>query len=98
MLRDGIDQYHALLTDNHIFVKRTAGVGVLSRDMALANQIDPNTGMNAWLRTGQCYDMKGQRAKAAQAFKQAVAGAPDSDAGKEARKYLTSPYRRPANQ
>lgn len=70
----------------------------LSQVTPRANQIDPNTGMNAWLRTGQCYDMKGQRAKAAQAFKQAVAGAPDSDAGKEARKYLTSPYRRPANQ
>ena len=63
-----------------------------------ANQIDPNTAMNAWLRTAQCYDLKGQRAKAAESFRQAVAGAPDSDAGKEARKYLTSPYRRPADQ
>ena len=30
-----IPEYHALLTDNHIFVKRTAGIGVLSREMAL---------------------------------------------------------------
>jgi NADH-quinone oxidoreductase subunit D len=30
-----IADYHAMLTDNHIFVKRTAGVGVLPRDMAI---------------------------------------------------------------
>ncbi|QJW96835.1 NADH-quinone oxidoreductase subunit D [Frigoriglobus tundricola] len=30
-----IPEYHALLTDNHIFVKRTAGIGVLSKQMAL---------------------------------------------------------------
>jgi NADH-quinone oxidoreductase subunit D len=31
-----IPEYHALLTDNHIFVKRTAGVGVLSKPLAVA--------------------------------------------------------------
>ncbi|MBM3982870.1 MAG: NADH-quinone oxidoreductase subunit D [Planctomycetes bacterium] len=30
-----IPEYHAMLTDNHIFVKRTAGIGVLSKEMAL---------------------------------------------------------------
>ncbi len=30
-----IPEYHALLTDNHIFVKRTANIGVLSKEMAL---------------------------------------------------------------
>ncbi|MDY3562584.1 NADH-quinone oxidoreductase subunit D [Gemmata sp. JC673] len=30
-----IPEYHALLTDNHIFVKRTAGIGVLTKEMAL---------------------------------------------------------------
>jgi len=30
-----IAEYHALLTNNHIFVKRTAGIGVLSREKAL---------------------------------------------------------------
>ena len=30
-----IPEYHAMLTDNHIFAKRTAGVGVLGRDMAI---------------------------------------------------------------
>lgn len=30
-----IPEYHTLLTDNQIFVKRTAGIGILPRDMAL---------------------------------------------------------------
>ncbi len=30
-----IPEYHTLLTDNHIFVKRTGGIGVLSKEMAL---------------------------------------------------------------
>lgn len=30
-----IPEYHALLTDNQIFVKRTAGIGILSKEMAL---------------------------------------------------------------
>src|SRR5437868_6433053 len=34
-LKPRIPEYHALLTDNHIFVKRTAGVGVLSKELAL---------------------------------------------------------------
>ncbi len=30
-----IPEYHALLTDNHIFVKRTAAIGILTKEMAL---------------------------------------------------------------
>ena len=30
-----IPEYHALLTENHIFVKRTAGVGVLGKELAI---------------------------------------------------------------
>ena len=30
-----IPEYHAMMTDNHIFAKRTAGVGVLTKKMAL---------------------------------------------------------------
>jgi NADH-quinone oxidoreductase subunit D len=35
-LKPRIPEYHALLTDNHIFVKRTANIGVLSKEMALS--------------------------------------------------------------
>ena len=31
-----IPEYHALLTDNHIFIKRTAAIGVLSKELALS--------------------------------------------------------------
>src|SRR5258708_31370819 len=30
-----IEEYHTLLTRNHIFVQRTAGIGILSKEMAL---------------------------------------------------------------
>jgi NADH-quinone oxidoreductase subunit D len=32
-----IDEYHTLLTTNHIFVMRTANIGVMSKDLALAH-------------------------------------------------------------
>ncbi len=35
-LKPRIPEYHALLTDNHIFVKRTAGIGILSKEVALS--------------------------------------------------------------
>src|SRR3954464_12726468 len=35
--KDRIQEYHALLTTNHIFVKRTAGIGILSKELALSN-------------------------------------------------------------
>ena len=31
-----IPEYHALLTNNHIFVKRTAGIGIMSKELALS--------------------------------------------------------------
>lgn len=31
-----IPEYHAMLTTNHIFVKRTAGIGILSKEKAIA--------------------------------------------------------------
>jgi NADH-quinone oxidoreductase subunit D len=35
-LEPRIDEYHTLLTNNHIFIKRTANIGILSRADALA--------------------------------------------------------------
>ena len=71
-----------------------AALASLSKVTGRANQVEGNTGLNAWLRTGQCFDMKGQRAKALEAYRQAVNAAPDSDAGKEAKRYLSSPFKR----
>ena len=61
----------------------TAGAGV-------------NTQVNSWLRLGQCYDVLGRRADALRVYRLAIDGAPDSDAAREARRYLGSPYRRSA--
>ncbi len=36
-LKPRINEYHTLLTRNHIFVQRTANVGVLSKDLALSH-------------------------------------------------------------
>src|SRR5438552_922163 len=36
-LKPRIEEYHTLLTRNHIFVKRTAAIGVLPKDLALSH-------------------------------------------------------------
>jgi tetratricopeptide (TPR) repeat protein len=66
----------------------------LQRVTAAGTEAGLNTLMNAWLRMGQCYDMLGRRQEALRAYRQAIVGAPDSDAAREARRYLSSPYRR----
>lgn len=36
-LKPRVEEYHTLLTRNHIFVQRTANIGILSRELALAH-------------------------------------------------------------
>jgi len=52
-----IDEYHTLLTTNHIFVKRTAGIGILPKELALSHgctgpmlrgSLDTTKGDPAW--------------------------------------------------
>jgi tetratricopeptide (TPR) repeat protein len=59
-----------------------------------AEDLDLNTGVLAWMRLGQIYDLTGQRLLAREAYRRAIAFAPDSEAAKESRGYLASPYRR----
>ncbi len=59
--------------------------------------LDVNTAMNGWMRLGQAYDLLGKRSQAVAAYQQAVNAAPESDAGRESKRYLNSPYRRPAS-
>jgi tetratricopeptide (TPR) repeat protein len=66
----------------------------LRRVTPRASTLDLHTAVMAWLRLGQSLDMKGRRQEAVQAYRQAMAVAPQSDAGKESREYLSSPYRR----
>lgn len=56
--------------------------------------LDLHTSVMAWMRLGQLNDLKGRRNEAIDAYKQAIAVAPQSDAAKESRQYLSSPYKR----
>lgn len=66
----------------------------MKRVTAAADDVDLNTGVLAWLRMGQIYDMKQRRAEAVEAYKKAIAYAPQAEAAQESRKYLSTPYRR----
>ncbi len=59
---------------------------------AKAQDLDLHTSVMAWLRLGQSYDMKNQHSLAKPAYQAAIRTAPQSDAAKEAQKYLGSRY------
>jgi tetratricopeptide (TPR) repeat protein len=61
---------------------------------AAAEDVDLNTGVQAYLRIGQIYDMKQKRSQALEAYKKAIAYAPQAEAAQESRKYLGTPYHR----
>jgi tetratricopeptide (TPR) repeat protein len=66
----------------------------LQKVAASPEELDLNTGAQTWLRIGQIYDMTNRRAEALQAYKKCIAYAPEADAAREARAYLSAPYRR----
>jgi tetratricopeptide (TPR) repeat protein len=61
---------------------------------AAADEVDLNTGVYAFLRLGQLYDLTQRRAQAIAAYQKAIAYAPQAEAAQEAKKYLSTPYRR----
>lgn len=61
---------------------------------ATSDDMDLNTGTFAWLRLGQIYDLTHHRQQALEAYRKAIAYAPEAEAAQESRKYLSSPYRR----
>jgi tetratricopeptide (TPR) repeat protein len=61
---------------------------------AASEEVDLNTGASAYLRMGQIYDMTGRRGEALEAYRKAIAYAPQAEAAQEARRYLSTPYRR----
>jgi len=61
---------------------------------AKADDLDLNTGALAWLRTGQIHDMKQRRTEAVEAYRKAIAYAPQAEAAQESKKYLAAPYKR----
>ena len=59
-----------------------------------SDEVDLNTGDFAYLRMGQIYDMTHRRQLALEAYRKAIAYAPQAEAAQESRKYLSTPYRR----
>ena len=56
--------------------------------------VDLNTGTFAYLRMGQIYDMTHHRQQALEAYRKAIAYAPEAEAAQESRRYLSTPYHR----
>jgi tetratricopeptide (TPR) repeat protein len=71
-------------------------VADLKRTTANVRAVDLNTGVMAWMRLGQTYDMLKEREEAVAAYHNAIRMAPDSDVAKECRGYLSRPFQRPA--
>lgn len=66
----------------------------MKKVVAAPEDVDLNTGVYAYLRMGQIYDMTHRRQQALEAYKKAIAYAPDAEAAQESKKYLSTPYRR----
>ncbi|HWR51291.1 MAG TPA: tetratricopeptide repeat protein [Bryobacteraceae bacterium] len=66
----------------------------LRRAAAAAEDLDLHTGVLAWMRLGQVYDLRRERAAARKAYERAIVFAPDSDAARESRGYLAKAYER----
>ena len=66
----------------------------LTRVTAKVHELDVNTGVLAWMRLGQSYDLRGQRQQAVKAYREAMAFAPGSAVAKESEGYIGSPYKR----
>src|SRR5438093_365041 len=84
-IKPRIDEYHTLLTTNHIFVKRTAAIGILSKEKALAN------GCTGPMLRGSLDSTRGnQRDWEAKAWEHAVGPAP-VESNKGDTRFTTSP-------
>ena len=69
-----------------------AAIEQLKLATAHPESLDLNNATMAWMRLGQCYDMKKQRAAAKPAYRAAIQMAPASEVAKESRRYLDAPY------
>jgi tetratricopeptide (TPR) repeat protein len=64
----------------------------LAKVTANLGEVDLNTATLAWMRIGQIYDLTSRRKQAVEAYRQAMAVAPEAEAARESRRYLSSPY------
>ena len=61
---------------------------------AEADEVNLSTGVLAWMRVGQIYDLTRRRKLAIEAYRKAIAFAPEADAARESLHYISSPYHR----
>lgn len=59
--------------------------------------LDLNSAALTWMRIGQVYDMTNRRERAMNAYRKAIETAPEAEAAKESKRYLSTPYRRAAD-
>jgi tetratricopeptide (TPR) repeat protein len=101
----GTPGYEVLFEEKIIYFRSTIQFWYRDYDEALAGfrhvtakaaQLDPNTGVTAWMRLGQTLDIKHQRAEALKAYRSAIAYAPSSGVAEECEEFLKKPYVAPA--
>ena len=71
-----------------------AAIADFRKVTAKAGELDPNTGVTAWMRLGQAYDLRGERELALRCYRSAMDYAPESAPAKECQSYLRKPFRR----
>ena len=67
----------------------------MKKATASTKDLDLNTGVLAYMRLGQIYDMTNQHELAIPAYRKAIEFAPQAEAAKESRRYIGNPYKRP---
>ncbi len=95
--------YANLALEKIRFERATVQFWYRDLDSALSNfkfvtthpeDLDLNTGVLAYMRQGQIYDMQSKHDLAVLEYRKAMAFAPEAEAAKESRRYISSPYRR----
>ncbi len=86
--------YYHLGTIQFWYGDLDAALANMQKVTAHADEVDLNTGVLAWMRVGQIYDLTQRHSLAVEAYKKAMAYAPDAEAARESRRYISSPYRR----
>jgi tetratricopeptide (TPR) repeat protein len=86
--------YYQLGTIQFWYNDLDAALANMQKVTAHADEVDLNTGVLAWMRVGQIYDLEHRHSLAVEAYKKAMAYAPEAEAARESRRYISSPYRR----
>jgi len=86
--------YYQLGTIEFWYNDLDAALANMQKVTAHADEVDLNTGVLAWMRVGQIYDLKQRHRLAVEAYKKAMAFAPEAEAARESRHYISSPYHR----